>query len=56
MMLDDVQALARVDQHETRRVLAELPRQCRQAAWCLNDVSVAEVTAAIQQRLGPHGC
>jgi lipopolysaccharide heptosyltransferase I len=27
-------------------------RQCRQAAWCLNDVSVAEVTAAIQQRLG----
>jgi lipopolysaccharide heptosyltransferase I len=28
-------------------------RQCRQAAWCLNDVSVAEVTAAIQQRLGP---
>ena len=31
-------------------------RQCRQAAWCLNDVSVAEVTAAIQQRLGvSHG-
>ena len=28
-------------------------RECRQAAWCLNDVSVAEVTAAIQQRLGP---
>ena len=28
-------------------------RQCRQAAWCLNDVSVAEVTAAIQRRLGP---
>ena len=28
-------------------------RQCRQAAWCLGDVSVAEVTAAIQQRLGP---
>jgi heptosyltransferase-1 len=27
-------------------------RQCRQAAWCLNEVSVAEVTAAIQQRLG----
>ena len=28
-------------------------RQCRQASWCLNDVTVAEVTAAIQQRLGP---
>jgi heptosyltransferase I len=26
-------------------------RQCRQPAWCLNDVQVAEVTAAIQQRL-----
>jgi lipopolysaccharide heptosyltransferase I len=26
-------------------------RQCHQASWCLNDVSVAEVTAAIQQRL-----
>jgi glucose/mannose-6-phosphate isomerase len=31
MMLDDVQALARIDQHDTRRVLAEFPRQCRQA-------------------------
>jgi lipopolysaccharide heptosyltransferase I len=28
-------------------------RQCRQSSWCLNDVTVAEVTAAIQQRLGP---
>jgi heptosyltransferase-1 len=28
-------------------------RQCRQAAWCLEDVTVAEVTAAIQHRLGP---
>ena len=28
-------------------------RQCRQpGAWCLKDVTVAEVTAAIQQRLG----
>jgi lipopolysaccharide heptosyltransferase I len=27
-------------------------RQCHQAAWCLNDVTVAEVTAAIQHRLG----
>jgi heptosyltransferase I len=26
-------------------------RRCRQAAWCLQDVQVAEVTAAIQQRL-----
>jgi len=26
-------------------------RQCRQAAWCLEDIPVAEVTAAIQQRL-----
>jgi lipopolysaccharide heptosyltransferase I len=28
-------------------------RQCRQARWCLEDVTVAEVTAAIQHRLGP---
>jgi len=28
-------------------------RQCRQAQWCLQDVTVAEVTAAIQHRLGP---
>jgi lipopolysaccharide heptosyltransferase I len=28
-------------------------RQCRQAKWCLDDVTVAEVTAAIQHRLGP---
>ena len=28
-------------------------RQCRQASWCLDDVTVAEVTAAIQHRLGP---
>jgi lipopolysaccharide heptosyltransferase I len=28
-------------------------RRCRQASWCLNEVSVAEVTAAIQDRLGP---
>jgi lipopolysaccharide heptosyltransferase I len=28
-------------------------RRCRQASWCLNEVSVAEVTAAIQHRLGP---
>jgi heptosyltransferase-1 len=27
-------------------------RQCHQASWCLNDVTVAEVTAAIQHRLG----
>ena len=26
-------------------------RRCRQQAWCLEDVAVAEVTAAIQQRL-----
>lgn len=26
-------------------------RRCRQSAWCLADVEVAEVTAAIQQRL-----
>jgi lipopolysaccharide heptosyltransferase I len=26
-------------------------RQCHQASWCLSDVTVAEVTAAIQQRL-----
>ena len=28
-------------------------RQCRQASWCLSDVTVAEVTAGIQHRLGP---
>lgn len=27
-------------------------RRCRNAKWCLGDVEVAEVTAAIQQRLG----
>jgi heptosyltransferase-1 len=27
-------------------------RRCRNAAWCLADVRVAEVTAAIQHRLG----
>ena len=34
-------------------------RRCHRDAWCLQDVSVAEVTAAIQQRLSagraPHG-
>jgi lipopolysaccharide heptosyltransferase I len=30
-------------------------RRCRAARWCLEDVSVAEVTAAIQQRLGTSG-
>lgn len=29
-------------------------RRCHQASWCLDDVSVAEVTAAIQQRLSVH--
>ena len=35
MMLDDVQDLARVDQHDTRRILAEFPRQCHQARGLL---------------------
>jgi heptosyltransferase-1 len=30
-------------------------RRCHQAAWCLAGVTVAEVTAAIQQRLTVHG-
>lgn len=30
-------------------------RRCRQGAWCLADVGVAEVTAAIQQRLARAG-
>jgi heptosyltransferase-1 len=30
-------------------------RTCHQATWCLGDVSVAEVTAAIQRRLSIHG-
>jgi lipopolysaccharide heptosyltransferase I len=30
-------------------------RRCHEARWCLDDVSVAEVTAAIQQRLSMHG-
>ena len=28
-------------------------RRCRQAQWCLADVTSAEVTAAVQRRLGP---
>jgi glucose/mannose-6-phosphate isomerase len=35
MMLDDVQALARVDQHDTRRVLTQFPQQCRQGRGLL---------------------
>jgi len=31
MMLDDVRALAGVDRHDTRRVLADFPRQCLRA-------------------------
>jgi lipopolysaccharide heptosyltransferase I len=30
-------------------------RKCREAAWCLGSVRVAEVTAAIQQRLSAEG-
>lgn len=30
-------------------------RKCHQASWCLRDVSVAEVTAAVQHRLSFHG-
>lgn len=30
-------------------------RKCHEATWCLGDVPVAEVTAAIQQRLSIHG-
>jgi lipopolysaccharide heptosyltransferase I len=29
-------------------------RRCHESRWCLDDVSVAEVTAAIQQRLSIH--
>ena len=29
-------------------------RRCHESFWCLNDIPVAEVTAAIQQRL-THG-
>ena len=31
MILDDLGAIERVDQHDTRRVLAEFPEQCRRA-------------------------
>ncbi len=31
MMLDDVGAIERIDRHETRRILAEFPEQCRRA-------------------------
>jgi glucose/mannose-6-phosphate isomerase len=31
MTLDDVSALERIDRHDTRRVLAEFPEQCRRA-------------------------
>lgn len=30
-------------------------RRCRRSSWCLGGVTVAEVTAAIQQRLSLHG-
>jgi glucose/mannose-6-phosphate isomerase len=31
MILDDIKAIGRVDQHDTRRVLAAFPEQCRRA-------------------------
>jgi lipopolysaccharide heptosyltransferase I len=30
-------------------------RECHERAWCLDSVTVAEVTAAVQQRLGARG-
>ncbi len=30
-------------------------RRCRRSSWCLGGVTVAEVTAAVQQRLSLHG-
>lgn len=30
-------------------------RSCRRSTWCLDEVSVAEVTAAVQRRLSIHG-
>lgn len=30
-------------------------RRCRRSSWCLGGITVAEVTAAIQQRLSMHG-
>ena len=42
-----------VSRYETCRCHYE--RRCRRSAWCLAEVSVAEVTAAIQQRLSRAG-
>jgi heptosyltransferase-1 len=46
--------------HEADRVVSRYgacqchyQRRCSQRRWCLEDVTVAEVTAAVQQRLGP---
>lgn len=39
-----------VSRYETCR--CHYQRQCHEPAWCLGEVSVAEVTAAIQRRLG----
>ena len=37
---------------EVRRLRLSYERTCHEASWCLDSIGVAEVTAAIQQRLG----
>ena len=55
MMLDDVQALARVDQHATRRVLAEFPQQCRQARGLLATPPIALARPRLVVMVGMGG-
>ncbi len=47
MTLDDLQALARVDAHDTRRVLADFPAQCRRA----RELRVTPALATARPRL-----
>jgi glucose/mannose-6-phosphate isomerase len=41
MTLDDLSALERIDRHDTRRVLAEFPEQCRRARALVSDPPVS---------------
>lgn len=47
---DDI-VVSRADQCGCHRA-----RRCRQAAWCLADISVSEVCAAVQRRLAAGSC
>ena len=53
MMLDDLGAIERVDQHDTRRVLTEFPEHCRRAL-ALQPVPMPSPASAARRR-GRHG-